>query len=251
MRRRHRGTGAGCGARVRSPPGTSRSGGSVSRCRCPDPRASRRSGARCGRADASCCTTASIRPTSRPCWPRAGIGKPVVLVQHIAAVPYSNPLLRGLMRAANALDRPADAGGCRSGGVHQRDGGAALRAACGSRRRRGSSSMASTRMCSGLPPAGFDRAAARAALGLAGDRRGRAVRRPLRREEGAAHHRAAGAPASGPDVRAGGLGTDRSALLAACPTSTCSRACRAHRWCRSIRRAMSSCCRRSARACRW
>ena len=30
-------------------------------------------------------------------------GKPVVLVQHIAAVPYSNPVLRLVMRAANAL----------------------------------------------------------------------------------------------------------------------------------------------------
>jgi len=30
-------------------------------------------------------------------------GKPVVIVQHIAIVPYSNPVWRGLMRAANAL----------------------------------------------------------------------------------------------------------------------------------------------------
>ncbi len=30
-------------------------------------------------------------------------GRPVVLVQHIAAVPYANPLLRGLMGLANAL----------------------------------------------------------------------------------------------------------------------------------------------------
>jgi len=30
-------------------------------------------------------------------------GKPVVLAQHIAAVPYRNPVLRGIMRAANAL----------------------------------------------------------------------------------------------------------------------------------------------------
>lgn len=30
-------------------------------------------------------------------------GKPVVIVQHIASVPYGNPVLRGLMRAANAL----------------------------------------------------------------------------------------------------------------------------------------------------
>jgi glycosyltransferase involved in cell wall biosynthesis len=29
--------------------------------------------------------------------------KPVVIVQHIAAIPYRNPLLRGVMRAANAL----------------------------------------------------------------------------------------------------------------------------------------------------
>ncbi len=31
------------------------------------------------------------------------IGKPVVITQHIAAVPYANPLLRGLMQEANAL----------------------------------------------------------------------------------------------------------------------------------------------------
>ena len=29
--------------------------------------------------------------------------KPVILVQHIAAVPYANPVLRGVMRAANAM----------------------------------------------------------------------------------------------------------------------------------------------------
>ena len=64
-------------------------------------------------------------------------GKPVVLTQHIAAVPYSNPVLRGIMARRQCADRPADAGDRRSGRVHQRGRGRALFATCVSRPRRG------------------------------------------------------------------------------------------------------------------
>lgn len=91
--------------------------------------------------------------------------KPVVQVQHIAAVPYSNPLLRGLMQAANALIgrpmlRAADQVVFISETVAQQFRGLAFKAPP----RLVFNGVDTDRFR--LAPAGFEPAEARAALGL-------------------------------------------------------------------------------------
>jgi glycosyltransferase involved in cell wall biosynthesis len=91
--------------------------------------------------------------------------KPVVLAQHIAAVPYRNPLLRGIMAAANALiARPMLAAA---------DQVVFISAAVAGRFSQVAFKVAPRLIFNGvdtnafrLPPAGFDRCEARASMGL-------------------------------------------------------------------------------------
>ncbi len=97
-------------------------------------------------------------------------GKPVVLAQHIAAVPYSNLVLRGMMAAANALiARPMLATADQVVFI------SAAVAECFSRVR---FKLPPRLIFNGvdtdvfrLPPAGFDQRGVRASLGLPADRR--------------------------------------------------------------------------------
>ena len=251
--RRFAAAGGGSGLRriaVRSAPGTSRSAGSDSRCPCRDPGVSLPSGATCGAADAVLLHD-SLYPTNVVAmlaarWHR----KPVVLAQHIAAVSSTATRCCGASwRAANALiARPmlaaadqvvfisaAVAGAFRAGAFQGC-------AAAHLQRRRYRCLQAAAGWLRQGPGSGVTGPSGRSAC--------RAVRRPLRREEGTASHRATGAPALRSDVRARGLGADRSKRLAACPTSTCSPTCRAHLSSRSISRATCLFCHRSARDCR-
>ena len=96
--------------------------------------------------------------------------KPVVLAQHIAAVPYSNPVLRGIMGAANALiARPmlatADQVVFISATVAERFSRVPFKAAP-----RFIFNGVDTSVF-GLPPPGFDKARARRSLGLPVGRR--------------------------------------------------------------------------------
>ena len=96
--------------------------------------------------------------------------KPVVLVQHIAAVPYRNPLLRGVMGAANALiARPM---------LATADQVVFISAAVAGHFSRVRFKVAPRLIFNGvdtdvfrLPPAGFDNGEARASLGLPVDGR--------------------------------------------------------------------------------
>ncbi len=153
-----------------SAPGTSRSAGSGCRCPCRDPGVSRPSGASVRAAD-TVLLHDSLYPTNVVAmlaarWHR----KPVVLAQHIAAVPYSNPLLRGIMGAANALiARPM---------LATADQVVFISAAVAGHFAQVPFKAAPRLIFNGvdtdvfrLPPAGFDKGRARASLGLPIDRR--------------------------------------------------------------------------------
>ena len=110
----------------------------------------------------------SIRPTCR----NAGcalVRQTVVLAQHIAAVPYSNPVLRGIMGAANALvARPM---------LATADQVVFISAAVAERFSRVPFKTTPRLIFNGvdtdvfrLPPPGFDKAGARLAMGLPVDR---------------------------------------------------------------------------------
>jgi glycosyltransferase involved in cell wall biosynthesis len=96
-------------------------------------------------------------------------GKPVLLAQHIAAVPYSNPVLRGIMGAANAMvARPM---------LVTADQVVFISAAVAARFSRVPFKTAPRIIFNGvdtnvfrLPPPGFDKAGARLAMGLPVDR---------------------------------------------------------------------------------
>jgi glycosyltransferase involved in cell wall biosynthesis len=95
--------------------------------------------------------------------------KPVVLVQHIAAIPYRNPLLRGIMTLANALiARPmlatADQVVFISAAVAEHFGHVSFKS-----KPRLIFNGVDTEVF-GLPPVGFDKGSARASLGLAADK---------------------------------------------------------------------------------
>jgi glycosyltransferase involved in cell wall biosynthesis len=95
--------------------------------------------------------------------------KPVVLVQHIAAIPYRNPLLRGIMSVANALiARPmlatADQVVFISAAVAEHFSHVSFKA-----KPRLVFNGVETEVF-GLPPVGFDKGSARASLGLAADK---------------------------------------------------------------------------------
>ncbi len=133
--------------------------------------------------------------------------KPVVLTQHIAGIQYRNPLLRGIMRAANALiARPMLAAADQVVFISQ-----AVAAQFAHVRFKAEPRLIFNGVDTDvfrLPPAGFDKGGP----GFARPSRrrpARAVRRPLRREEGLAPDRAPRTPAARPDVRAGRLGADR------------------------------------------
>jgi glycosyltransferase involved in cell wall biosynthesis len=97
-------------------------------------------------------------------------GKPVVLVQHIAAVPYANPLLRGLMQTANLLiAKPMLAAADQVVFISE-----TVARHFSNVRFRAQPRLIFNGVDTGLfrlPPAGFDKAQAKASLGLAAGRR--------------------------------------------------------------------------------